>query len=90
MLRFSFRLLLAAAVVFPAACSRPTPQGGPEEKPAAGPGKPATDRASAILRARLSIEKPTAELQGPEAAELWTGLRRLYEARGYEPLWIED
>ncbi|HET6897529.1 MAG TPA: peptidoglycan-binding protein, partial [Vicinamibacteria bacterium] len=79
MLRSSFRLMLAAAVVFPAACSRTPRQGGSET------------RASQVLRVRLAGTKAPSYAAGDvKAAETWNAVRRLYEANGYEPVWLDD
>jgi murein L,D-transpeptidase YcbB/YkuD len=72
--------MLAAAFVFPAACGRTPRQGGSEG-----------DRTSQILRARLSGTKAPAYSAGDvKAAETWNGVRRLYEANGYQPVWLDD
>ena len=85
----SFRLLLAAVVIFPVACARTSPRQAPESEPSARPGKSDPGRATEILRARLSGDEPPAAMSSPEASEPWAGLRRLYEAGGHRPLWIE-
>jgi murein L,D-transpeptidase YcbB/YkuD len=78
MLRSSFRLMLAAAVVFPVACSRGPRQGGSEGT-------------SPILRARLSPTRPPAYARGDaKAAETWSAVRRLYETTGYQPVWLAN
>jgi L,D-transpeptidase YcbB len=77
MLRTSFRLMLAAAVVFSVACGRTPRQGGSD-----GP-------ASQILRARLASPRPPAYAAGDaKAAETWKDVRRLYETSGYQPVWL--
>jgi murein L,D-transpeptidase YcbB/YkuD len=89
MLRSSFRLLLAAAVLVPAACSRGPRPGGSEGRP--GHGAAPTDRTSQILRARLAATRPPAFAAGDaKAAETWGAVRRLYEASGYRPVWLVD
>jgi hypothetical protein len=93
MTRPSFCLLLAAAVVFPVACTRSPRQGGPERAPAAHPQAEPTpaDRATQVLRARLTAPQPPAYVAADSAgAEVWTGLRRPYETSGYEPVWTKD
>ena len=72
----SFRLMLAAAVVFPVACSRGPRQGGSEGT-------------SQVLRARLAPTRPPAYASGDvKAAETWRSVRRLYETTGYQPVWL--
>jgi murein L,D-transpeptidase YcbB/YkuD len=91
MLRFPLRLALAAVVVFPVACTRTSRQGGPEGTARQSGQSAPADRTSEALKAHLSAEKPPSALAGqPGGADLWKGLRRLYEARGYQPLWIKD
>ena len=89
--RTSFRLMLAAAVVFAVACGR-TPQGGSEGSSGGKKGSRAPeDRASHILRARLASPRPPAYAAGDaKAAETWKDVRRLYETTGYQPVWLED
>jgi murein L,D-transpeptidase YcbB/YkuD len=84
----SFRLALAAAVVFPVACAR-SPQPGGSDKSSGTKGSPApASRTSQILKARLSAPQPPAYAAGD--AETWKAVRRLYESTGYEPVWLED
>ena len=65
-----------AVVALAAACAR-------------APGK--EDRASQILRARLSAHRPPLPTAGDaKAAETWSAVRRLYEATGGHPLWLVD
>ncbi|PYQ53312.1 MAG: hypothetical protein DMF78_09265 [Acidobacteria bacterium] len=93
MIRPSFRLLLAAAVVFPVACTRSPRQGGPEKGPDAQPQTaPApADRAAQVLRARLAAPQPPAAMaKEAGSAEVWTDLRRLYESNAYRPVWTKD
>jgi L,D-transpeptidase YcbB len=93
MIRPSFRLLLAAAVVFPVACTRSPRQGGPERRPDAQPqAEPApVDRATQALRARLASPRPPAAMANDAgSAEFWTDLRRLYESNAYRPVWTRD
>ena len=79
MLRSSFRLMLAAVVLFPAACGRTSREGGSE------------GRASQILRARLAATTPPAYAAGDvKARETWEGVRRLYAATGYQPVWLVE
>ena len=84
--RSSFRLMLAAAVVFPMACGRSPRPGGAEGAPA-GKDTP-VPRTSQILRARLSATQPPAAYARGDAraAETWKGVRRLYESTGYQPV----
>jgi len=91
MLRSSFRLMLAAAVVFPAACGRTPRQGGSEGRPGADHRTPdAGDRTSQVLRARLAGTTAPAYAAGDvKAEETWSAVRRLYEATGYQPVWLD-
>ncbi|HYU43349.1 MAG TPA: hypothetical protein VEQ84_14470, partial [Vicinamibacteria bacterium] len=67
------------AVVLAAACA-------PGKK-----GRPARpDRASQILRARLSAPPPVPAARDAKAAETWSAVRRLYETTGGHPLWLVD
>jgi len=89
MLRSSFRVLLAAAVVLPLACSRSPRQGGPDRQPAAQPekGESRPDLAPQLLRARLDAAQPPAYATAdPLGKDTWTTVRRLYEAKGYQPV----
>jgi hypothetical protein len=71
--------MLAAAVVLPAACGRTPRPGGSEA------------RTSQVLRARLAGTKAPSYTAGDvKAAETWNGVRRLYEATGYQPVWLDD
>jgi murein L,D-transpeptidase YcbB/YkuD len=71
--------MLAAAVLFPAACGRTSHEGGSE------------GRTSQILRARLAGTKAPAYAAGDaSAAETWDGVRRLYAATGYQPVWLVE
>jgi len=78
-LRSSFRLMLAAVALFPAACGRTSREGGSE------------GRTSAILRARVATTTPPAYAAGDvKARETWEGVRRLYAAAGYQPVWLVE
>src|SRR5262245_50234158 len=93
MIQPPFLLLLAAAVVFPAACTRSPRQPGSEHSPAAPPSsEPAPgDRTALVLRARLAAPQPPAAMAADgRSAEVWNDLRRLYETSGYRPLWTKD
>jgi murein L,D-transpeptidase YcbB/YkuD len=85
--RSSYLMLLAAVVVFPAACTRTPRQGGSESATAARQGKPEpADRTSELLRARLAGAPP-----GPgerKGSDSWAAVRRLYESNGYQPVWM--
>jgi len=81
---------LAAAVVLAAACAR-SPRQGASEGPPGQKGSPAPpDRASLILRARLSAPPPVSAAGDAKAAETWNAVRRLYETTGGHPLWLVD
>jgi len=78
-LRSSFRLMLAAVALFPAACGRTSREGGSE------------GRTSARLRARVATTTPPAYAAGDvKARETWEGVRRLYAATGYQPVWLVE
>jgi murein L,D-transpeptidase YcbB/YkuD len=81
----SYRLLLAAAVLFPVACTRtPNPEGS-EKAPAAS--RPAeSDRTAGALKARLAAAPPAGG--DARSAETWQAVRHLYEASGYHPVWV--
>ncbi len=88
--RSSFRLMLAAAVVLAAACARSPRQGG-SEGASGHKGSPApVDRASQILRARLTGPPPVPVARDVTAQETWSAVRRLYETTGGHPLWLID
>jgi L,D-transpeptidase YcbB len=89
MTRSSFRLMLAAAVVFPVACAKSPRQGGPEGAPSKASPAPA-DRASQILRARLGAPQPAGAAADRRTADVWKAVRRLYETTGYEAVWLDD
>jgi murein L,D-transpeptidase YcbB/YkuD len=70
--------MLAAAVVFQAACSR-------------GPRPGGSEGTSQILRARLAPIRPPAYARGDAGAvETWSAVRRLYETTGYQPVWLAN
>jgi len=74
---FIHRLTLLAVVVLAAACA-PGKEGPP-------------DRASQILRSRLSAPRPPVPAAGEaKAPETWSAVRRLYETTGGHPLWLVD
>src|SRR5262249_36602818 len=91
MTRSSFRAaLLAAAVVFPVACTRSPRQGGAEH-PAGQSARAPGERTTQVLRARLSAPQPPgARASDGRSAEVWSDLRRLYESNGYAALWTND
>ena len=91
--RFSFRLMLAAAVLLPVACSRGPHPGGSEAPSGAAAKRHPTpaERTSQILRARLSVDRPPAYATGDaQASQTWSDVRRLYETTGYQPVWLVD
>src|SRR3954469_8845710 len=94
MLRSSSRFLLAVAVVLPLACSRSPRQGGPDrQQPASRPEKEESgpELAPQLLKARLDAPQPPAYATAdPLGKDTWPTVRRLYEANGYQPVWIVD
>jgi murein L,D-transpeptidase YcbB/YkuD len=89
MTRSFFRLMLAAAVLFPAACAR-TPDRGAETAPAGARQRPETDRTAEALKARLAAAPPDAQKGDARSKETWAAVRRLYEGNGYRPVWVKD
>jgi murein L,D-transpeptidase YcbB/YkuD len=85
-----FRLWLAAAVVFPAACGRTHRQGGPETSPAASSRHEEPDRTAEVVKARLAAAGPGAPAGDSRSQETWAAVRRLYERNDYRPVWVVD
>jgi murein L,D-transpeptidase YcbB/YkuD len=82
--------MLAAAVIFPAACSRTPPSSGGPDKAAAAPQRPELDRTAAALKARLAAAPPASKSADARSKETWEAVRRLYENNGYQPVWVAD